>query len=104
MITVQEFFDDGEDVLGCNPNITFLHIVLFFSFHLMFTSSPYTIKMPAVLRLTFCLYLMSFFLSYASTTVNSKSDLSSFMVTSMVDPKAGDSLMSISANPSSKWF
>ena len=25
MITVQELFDNGEDVLGCNPDVTFLH-------------------------------------------------------------------------------
>lgn len=30
MIAVQKLLDDGEDVLCCNPDITFLHISLFF--------------------------------------------------------------------------
>ena len=28
MIAVEELFDDGEDVLGRNPNVTCFHIVL----------------------------------------------------------------------------
>jgi hypothetical protein len=30
MITVEKLFDDGEDVLGSNPDVTFLHIVCSF--------------------------------------------------------------------------
>jgi hypothetical protein len=25
MIAVEKLFDDGEDVLSCNPDVTFLH-------------------------------------------------------------------------------
>jgi hypothetical protein len=31
MITVEKLFDDGEDVLGSNPDVTFLHIIVLFS-------------------------------------------------------------------------
>jgi hypothetical protein len=26
VIAVEKLFDDGEDVLSCNPDVTFLHI------------------------------------------------------------------------------
>ena len=32
MIAIQELFDDGENVLSCNPDITFLHTFWFISF------------------------------------------------------------------------
>ncbi|MPM40800.1 hypothetical protein SDC9_87448 [bioreactor metagenome] len=30
MVTVQKLFYDGENILRCNPNITFLHNNLYF--------------------------------------------------------------------------
>ena len=30
MVTVQKLFDDRENVLCCNPNITFLHNNVYF--------------------------------------------------------------------------
>jgi hypothetical protein len=27
MVAIEKLFDDGEDVLGRNPDVTFLHVV-----------------------------------------------------------------------------
>jgi hypothetical protein len=32
MVTIEKLFDDGEDVLGRNPDVTFLHILIFFTY------------------------------------------------------------------------
>jgi len=29
MITIEKLFDDGEDVLSGNPDVSFLHILVF---------------------------------------------------------------------------
>jgi hypothetical protein len=39
MIAIEKLFDDGEDVLGRNPDVTFLHSFYFFTFYL-FTFLP----------------------------------------------------------------
>ena len=38
MIRVEELFDDGENVLGCNPDVTFLHILFILYYYFNFCS------------------------------------------------------------------
>ncbi|EDY96319.1 hypothetical protein BACPLE_00755 [Phocaeicola plebeius DSM 17135] len=57
MVAIQELLYDGEYVFCCNPDITFLHISLFFmivriKFFPVLTQKKCQIR----LYLTFCLY------------------------------------------------
>jgi hypothetical protein len=44
MVTIEKLFDDGEDVLSRNPDVTFLHTLLVLLFPFFFPTCKYRAK------------------------------------------------------------
>lgn len=71
MVAIQKFFNDGEDIVGCNPNCTFLHNCIFLSFKFL----TMIFQKNARLFESDILTLFNYYLSFRLGIMNRRHDL-----------------------------